>query len=108
MVLQRQVSICEEPGVQRWVDRGLNILKRDRGIFLDVPRVAGMVVSGVELFELLPGQVRDGQRFSTRHHGVGVIREQLVLEVLGEQTLVIRLKRQNTSTENLTTGNILI
>lgn len=59
-----------------------------------------MVVCSVELFELLPGQVRDGQRFSARHHRVGMIREQLVLEVLGEQTLVIRLKKQNTRLED--------
>lgn len=54
-----------------------------------LPSVAGMVVGGVELFKLLPGEGWNGQRFSTGHHRVGVVRIQLVLKVLGVQALVV-------------------
>lgn len=47
---------------------------------------------GVELSELLPGEVWDGERLSSRHHRVGVVRVQLVLEVLAVQALIVRLQ----------------
>lgn len=53
-----------------------------------LPGVARVVVCGVELSELLPGEVGDGQRFPPRHHRVGVVWVQLVLEVLGVHTLI--------------------
>lgn len=54
-----------------------------------LPGVAGVIMCGVELPELLPGQVRDGQRLSARHHRVGVVWVQFVLEVLGINLLVL-------------------
>lgn len=53
-----------------------------------LPGVAGVIMRGVKLFQLLPRQVGDGQRFPARHHGVGVVWIQLVLEVLGIHPLV--------------------
>lgn len=55
---------------------------------------------GVELPELLPGQVRDGQRLSARHHRVGVVWVQFVLEVLGINSLVLRLQKSIKSHKN--------
>lgn len=57
-----------------------------------LPGVAGMIVCGVKLFELFPGQVRDGQRLSSRDDRVRVLRVQLILKILGIQLLVVRLE----------------
>lgn len=43
----------------------------------------------MEVLELLPGEVRDGQRFPSRHHTICVVRIQLVLEVLGIHLLIV-------------------
>lgn len=58
-----------------------------------LPGVARVVVCGVELSELLPGEVRDDQRFASWHHRVGVVWVQLVLEVLGVHTLIFWLQK---------------
>ena len=44
---------------------------------------------GVEVSELLPGEVGDGQGLPSRHHRVGVVWVQLVLQMLGIHSLVV-------------------
>lgn len=59
---------------------------------VSLPGVAGVVVCSVELPELLPAKVGDGERLSSGHHGVGVVWVQLILEVLRIHTLVFGLQ----------------
>lgn len=58
-----------------------------------LPGVARVIMCGVKLPQLLPGQVRDGQGLPPRHHSVGVVWIQFVLEVLGINSLVVRLQK---------------
>ena len=46
------------------------------------PGVAGVVVRGVELSELLPREVRDAQGVPSGDHRVRMVRKQAVLKVL--------------------------
>lgn len=47
----------------------------------------------VELLQLFPGKIGDLQRVAPGHNCVRVVRENLVLKVLGEYSLVVCLKR---------------
>ena len=47
-----------------------------------LPGIAGVVVYGMELFQLLPCEVGDAQWIATRDHRVRVLRKQSVLEML--------------------------
>lgn len=58
-----------------------------------LPGIAGVIMRGVKLLQLLPCQVRDGQRLSAGHHRVGVVWIQFVLEVLGIQSLIVGLQK---------------
>ena len=42
-----------------------------------VPGIAGVIVHGVEVLQLFPGEVRDVQWLSSRHNRVSVVWEQL-------------------------------
>lgn len=54
-------------------------------------------MSSVELFQLFTRELRDAQWVPSRNHGVGVVRKQLVLQVLGEYPLIVCLEIENKS-----------
>lgn len=60
-----------------------------------LPGIAWVIVSCVELFQLLPRELRDAQWVPSRNHRVCVVRKKLVLEVLGEYPLVVCLEIEN-------------
>lgn len=60
-----------------------------------LPGIAWVIVSSVELFQLLPRELWDAQWVPSRNHGVRVVRKKLVLEVLGEYPLVVCLEIEN-------------
>lgn len=73
-----------------------------------LPGIAGVVVRGVELLELLPTEVGNGQRLSAGHHRVRVVRIKFVLEVLSVQTLVVRLPRNKNEKSQVSTRVVSI
>lgn len=58
-----------------------------------VPCIARMVMCSMELFQLFPGKIGDLQWVATRHYPIGVIRENVVLQVLSKYSLIVCLKR---------------
>lgn len=64
-------------------------------LYPTLPGIAWVIVSSVELFQLLPREIRDAQWVPSRNHRVCVVRKKLVLEVLGEYPLVVCLEIEN-------------
>lgn len=62
------------------------------------PGIAGVVVRGMELSQLLPREVWDAQGVTSGDHSVRVVRKESVLKVLREDPLVVCLSSEKRHT----------
>lgn len=67
------------------------------------PGIAGVVVRGMELSQLLPREVWNAQGVTSGDHSIRVVRQESVLKMLGEYPLIICLQvKRDIQTHNVT------